>query len=127
MTDDGGAVADDGSEVDVGFVITKTPLDSGRVMSALAQAEAALAQGRRVGLFLISDGVWLARRGQDNSCAAAFQRVVAGGAAVTVSPEHLSGAGITPAELLDGMNVAGNTYRSLVECVMEKWRKIVVV
>jgi hypothetical protein len=46
---------------------------------------------------------------------------------VTVSLEHLKGAGIGEGELVEGLTVTKKTYKDLVEVVMEKWDRVVVV
>ena len=51
---------------DIGFVVTKPPLESGLVSNMLSIAESSIDQGKSVGMFLISDGVWLVKKNQKN-------------------------------------------------------------
>jgi predicted peroxiredoxin len=116
-----------GTATDFGFVITKAPLESGLVSSVLAIAHSALDAGRTVSLFLVSDGVWLAKRSRHNNVTKAFKELIARGAEVAVSKDHLTAAGIEEVELFEGIISIRKTYKKLVENVMEKWDKVMVV
>lgn len=49
--------------VKIGIIITKTPNANEDVENILAIGEAALKAGNQVELFLLSDGVWVGKRG----------------------------------------------------------------
>jgi predicted peroxiredoxin len=117
----------DDTRKDFGFVITKAPLELGTVHTTLRLAGTAVDSGRSVGLFLISDGVWLAKKDQANDVSRYFLGLIEKGAGVRVSSEHLKGAGIGEDELVDGVEVTGNTYKELVGTVMEEYGKVVVI
>ena len=120
-------MTDDKSPPAMGFIITKGPAESGLAGGLLKVAKGASADGSTVGIFLISDGVWLAKRGQKNGAHEAFVELLGKGAQVTVSQEHLNGAGIGDGELVDGLEVTKKTYKDLVDHVMERWDRVVVV
>ena len=111
----------------MGFIITKGPAESGLAENLLKVAQGASGGGKGVGIFLISDGVWLAKKGQKTAAHATFLELLGKGAGATVSLEHLMGAGITEGELVDGLEVTKKTYKDLVDLVMEKWDRVVVV
>ena len=117
----------DDDAVTMGFVITKSPLESGLAGGFMTLARAALDEGKKVGIFLISDGVWLAKNGLKSIGPVTLPELIEGGAVVTVSPDHLKAAGIGEDEMLEGLTVAKNTYKALVEDVMETWDKVMVI
>jgi len=113
--------------IDLGFLITKAPLESGLVTSALTIALESMNQGRRIGLFLMSDGVWLAKKGQKNQAAETFQKLLLDGASVMASGDHLKAAGINENDIVKGVAVTTKPYKDLVIQVMEHWRKVVTI
>ena len=113
--------------VDIGFVITKSPFESKRVEGALKMAKDAIAQGHSVGIFLISDGVFLAKRGQKNKVADLFNSVLSSSEIVIASQDHLVAAGISKDEMLEHIEISENIYDDLVEQVMERWGRVVSI
>lgn len=111
----------------IGFVLTKAPLESGLVETALRTAAAARGRGDAVGFFLLSDGIWLAKKGARNTAADLFARLIAGGARAMASRDHLLAAGIAEGDVMEGVEVTNKPYPSLVEHVMELWDRVVVV
>lgn len=118
---------DNSTAADFGFVITKAPLESGLVSNVLTIAHSAIDAGRTVNLFLVSDGVWLAKKNQHNNVTMAFKELIEKGAVAVASKAHLTAAGIEEAELFEGVIPIRKIYKELVENVMEKWRKVMVV
>jgi len=114
-------------KADIGFVITKPPLETGAVASTLKIAIEARKSGKSVGLFLISDGVWLAKAGQENEASALFGELIADGVPATASGDHLLAAGIPEDGLVGGVEVAKKPYKALVANVMEDWDKVMVI
>ncbi len=111
----------------MGFVITKGPVESGLASGLLAVAEAAMKDGKRIGLCLMSDGAWLTKKGQKNPAHTIFLRLLEGGAEVNVCREHLRAAGISEDDVVEGVNTTGKTFRFLVGKVMEEWDRVVIV
>ncbi len=111
----------------MGFVITKGPVESGLASGLLAVAEAAMKDGKRIGLCLMSDGAWLTKKGQKNPAHTIFLRLLEGGAEVNVCREHLRAAGISEDDVVEGVNATGKTFRFLVGKVMEEWDRVVIV
>ena len=118
---------DNENERDIGFVISKAPHESGLVSNTLTIALNAMEQGKTIGLFLISDGVWLAKRNQKNHLIGTFEKLIEGGTVVLVSGEHLAAAGITEDEIMKGVTITKRVYKDLVTNVMENWRKVMSI
>ena len=55
----------------------------------LKVAEAAMKDGKAIGICLMSDGAWLTKKGQKNPAHETFLRLMEGGADATVYQEHL--------------------------------------
>jgi len=112
---------------DLGLIITKAPAESGAVANALQMARGAQFSGNRIALFLISDGVWLAKAGQKNRAFNEFCELLNKGVRVTLSQEHLEAAGMGRGELVDGVDIVKKVYDEMVDQVMEQWNRVVVV
>lgn len=112
--------------VDIGFIISKAPAESNLVANTLEIARGAVKQGKSIELFLISDGVWLIKKNQKNPAAKIFNEIRKN-IKVTASKDHLEGAGIEEKEIVDGVSLTKNTYKSMVELVMENWKKVVSI
>lgn len=114
-------------EIDIGLLITKTPLESDNVSKIIYLAKEAIDNGKKVQLYLISDGIWLAKFGQQNKVAEKFEELIQSGASVIVSGEHLEAAGITKNEITKGIEITDDPYTTLVNLVMEKWKKVISI
>ncbi len=110
----------------LGIILTKGPQSSEDCENALDVALSALEMDDRVGLFLISDGVWTAKKGLPEALARKLSDFQRGGGQLTVSGEHLEAAGLGPERLVDGVSIAPDPYDRLVDLVMEEWDKVVV-
>lgn len=114
-------------QIDIGYIITKAPLESGNVSNIISIAEGAIKNQKKVEIFLISDGIWLAKSDQKNNIAKRFENLVQRGLNVIVSKDHLEAAGIKKNELMNGIKVTEDLYTSLVDRVMEKWEKVLTI
>lgn len=112
--------------VSLGIILTKGPQSGEDGENALDVALSALEMDDRVGLFLLSDGVWTAKRGLPGALAGKLNDFLRGGGQVTVSGEHLEAAGLGPERLVEGVSIAPDAYDRLVDLVMEEWDKVVV-
>jgi len=112
-------------KIDIGFVITKAPLESSIVEGIVTLAQHAVDKEKTVGIFLISDGVWLGKKNQKNgkSIADLIKKCVE----VTISKDHLEASGIQQEELLSGIRVTEKPYTELVERVMERWHQVITI
>lgn len=113
--------------VRLGVVLTRGPYSGGEAGAALSLAQEALKRGDGVSLFLLSDGVWLAKGGQDSPLPSQLSQLLAGGGEVLVSGEHLQAAGIAQDGLVPGVTVIADPIDGLVERVMERWDRVVVL
>lgn len=111
----------------LGVVLTRGPYSSGGAEDALELALAAQEAGDGVALFLISDAVWLARQGQEGPLLARLRAFQQAGGEVLVSGEHLQAAGLSPQALVEGATVLPDPYDALVDQVMERWDRVVVI
>ena len=114
-------------QIDIGYIIPKAPLESGNVSNIISFAEDAIKKRKKVEIFLISDGIWLAKSGQKNNVAKRFEDLIELGMVVIVSKDHLDAAGIKKNELMNGIKVTEDLYTSLVDRVMEKWEKVLTI
>jgi sulfur relay protein TusB/DsrH len=114
-------------EIDLGFIITKPPLESSLGSGFLDLAQQGIDTGKKVGLFLISDGVWFAKINKKNTYAKKMLSLINQGVDVTVSEDNLQAAGIQNHELLKGVVITDKPYDDLVNLVMEKWGRVMVI
>jgi sulfur relay protein TusB/DsrH len=106
-----------------GIIIARTAAASENAISSLELAQDLLASGNQVGVFLIGDGIYLAKQGK-TSAAALITTLIAKGAKVFASPEHLKASGLSKERLVSGIEVVEDTYKDLVEFVMERYEKV---
>jgi sulfur relay (sulfurtransferase) complex TusBCD TusD component (DsrE family) len=111
--------------VKIGIIITKTPNANEDVENVLTLGEEALKAGNQVELFLLSDGVWVGKKGN----ALAEERLINlinDGCKVKASRRHLKAFGLNKDKLVEGVNTSDDPYDELVDLVMEKWDKVVI-
>ena len=106
-----------------GIIIARTAAASENAISSLELAQDLLANGNQVGIFLIGDGIYLAKQGKTQA-AALISSLLAKGAKVFASPEHLKASGFSKARLVSGIEVVEDTYKDLVDFVMERYEKV---
>lgn len=111
--------------VKIGIIITKTPTANEDVENALAMGEEALKVGNQVELFLLSDGVWVGKKG--NALAEGrLSDLIKNGCKVKASGKHLKACGLEKKKLVEGVNISDDPYDDLVDLVMERWDKVVI-
>lgn len=108
--------------VNLGFIFTRTPDESQTNSLLLDAALKFLEKGDRVTIFLLGDSVWMA-----NKSRTVVDSFTKKGGKVVVSGEHLRAHGLLREQILPAAEVAADTYDSLVEMVMEKFDKVVMV
>ena len=113
--------------IHLGVLLTRGPLRGEGAEHALGLALEALGRGDQADLFLLSDGVWLAKKGQENGLAPKLEEFLKRGGEVLVSGEHLEAAGLSPERLFPGVRVLPDPYDRLVDLAMEAWDKVVVL
>ena len=111
-------------KIDLGFIITKAPYESTLGSGFLDLARKEIENGKKVGVFLISDGIWFAKKNQKNNV---IKFLIEKGAEITVSLDNLEAAGIDNTELIKGLTISDKPYDDLVELVMEKWNKVMTI
>ena len=85
---------------DIGFIITKAPLESKLAEKFLEFAENALKQDMSIGFFLISDGVFIVKKNQQNPPFEMIKKLLKNNVEVIVSKDHLESAGIFESDVL---------------------------
>ncbi len=110
----------------IGIIITKTPHGSEDPENALKIGTEALASGKNLGIFLISDGVWIGKAGEGDEIQELLQNIIDKGAKVVVSEPHLKAYGMAKEKLINGIEVVEKPYGQLVDLVMEEWDKVII-
>jgi sulfur relay (sulfurtransferase) DsrF/TusC family protein len=112
--------------ITLGVLLTKAPEGSEDAQNALLAAKEALAAGHQAALFLLSDGVWAAKKGQQGPLAQGLADLLQNGGRVYASGEHLKASGLTPEKLVEGVAVADDAFGCLVDLIMDEWDKVIV-
>jgi sulfur relay (sulfurtransferase) complex TusBCD TusD component (DsrE family) len=110
----------------IGIIITKTPHGSEDPENALIIGKEALASGKNLGIFLVSDGVWIGKDGKSDKIQDLLLNIIDKGGKVAVSGPHLKAYGMAKEKLINGIEVVEKPYGELVDLVMEKWDKVIV-
>ena len=116
---------DNDVERDLGIVFTSSPTSGEAAARMLEVAEHAINDGKLVDLFMVGDGVLLARN-SGTHMQSRLRELTANGARVWASVDHMKAVGIEQAQLLEGVQEVSKTYKELVNLVMEEWAKVVV-
>ncbi|MBI4494344.1 MAG: DsrE family protein [Chloroflexi bacterium] len=109
----------------LGIVLTKAPAGSEDAENALEAGRQALLAGDTASLFLLSDGVWLAKRGQAGAVAEMLAEFLHLGGEVVACGEHLRAVGLGPDRLIERAAVAEDGLGRLVDLVMDEWDKVI--
>jgi len=112
--------------IKLGIVLTKAPVGSEDAENALDAGRQALTAGDGASLFLLSDGVWLAKRGKMNRVEDKLAGFIRLGGEVVVSGEHLKAAGQGSDRLVEQAIVAEDGLGHLVDLAMDDWDKVIV-
>jgi sulfur relay (sulfurtransferase) complex TusBCD TusD component (DsrE family) len=118
-------MVDDKEPVQIGVVITKTPHANEAVENVLAMGEEVLKAGGQVELFLLSDGVWVGKRGSGLT-EKRLLRLIKDGCTITTSRQHLKACGLNKEKLVEGVKISDDPYDELVDFVMDRWDKVVI-
>lgn len=108
--------------LNLGFIITRSPDESSTDSLVLKAASQALRKGDQVTIFLLGDAVWLAVKSKSD-----IKSFIKKGGKLVVSGEHLKAHGLSTDELLPSVEVASDPYDGLVDLVMEKCDKVVMI
>jgi sulfur transfer complex TusBCD TusB component (DsrH family) len=100
-----------------GIIIARTVAASENAISSLELAQDLLAQGNLVGIYLGKQG--------KTQAAVLIANLLTKGAKIYASSEHLKASGISKERLVSGIEVVEDTYKDLVDFVMERYEKVV--
>lgn len=106
----------------IGFILTRSPTESETDSILEKVALQYLKKGDEVSLFLLGDSVWLVRKSENQ-----MESILKKGGRLLVSKDHLTACGLSVNELLLGVEIIEDAYDALVELVMEKLDKVVII
>ena len=87
------------NKFDIGFIITKSPLESTLGLGFLELAKKAVDSGKKIWIFFISDGIWFVKKNQKNQTVQQLQNLIKKNSTILVSNDHLEAAGIHTTEI----------------------------
>jgi sulfur relay (sulfurtransferase) DsrF/TusC family protein len=108
----------------IGIILTKSPFESEDASMAVSFSENARRIGDSVDIFLLGDGVWLAKAGQGSMIGDMMNMFLEGGKVYASGP-HLEAGGINPESIRKDIEVCRKPYDSLTDLIMERWDKVV--
>lgn len=106
----------------LGFILTRSPGEGETGSIFLKAASESLGKGDHATLFLLGDAVWLAYKSRPD-----MESFLKKGGKVVASGEHLKACGLSKDSLFPSVEIASDTYGSLVDLVMEKFDRVVVI
>jgi sulfur relay protein TusB/DsrH len=112
---------------DIGFVITKAPMEYSVIKKLLTAMLEGVNNNEKIGLFLVSDGVFLIKKYQKNEISNILKKILTKNIEIMVSKEHLEAAGISEDEIFDKCSISEKPYDDLVDFVMEKYERVVTI
>lgn len=112
---------------DIGFILTKAPLENSFSKKILELAMTARNRDKKVGFFLISDGIYLVKNNQENEISYLLKKLLTKNIEIIVSKDHLKSSGISEDEILDSVTIAEKPYDELVDFVMERYERVITI
>lgn len=114
------------SELDsLGIVLARTATVQGNALQAISLGLQARQRGKEVGVFLISDGVWISLKGA-GAVSEKLEELVSAGGKMYISGEHAAAGGLPADRIIEGGQIVEKAYNELVEKVMEEWDKVII-
>jgi len=113
--------------VDLGIIITKPPVETNLVNRFLQIAKDTIENNKTVGIFLISDGIWLVKKNQNNNSFELLKNLIDKNVEVIVSKDHLLSSGLSEDEIVENVKISEKPYSDLVENVMENYERVIKV
>ena len=113
--------------VDLGIIITKPPVETNLVNRFLQIAKDTIEHNKTVGLFLISDGIWLVKKNQNNNSFKLIKNLIDKNVEVIVSKDHLLSSGLSEDEIVENVKISEKPYSDLVDNVMENYERVIKV
>lgn len=110
----------------LGIILTKAPYGDEDAENALQMGLESLALGDEVDLFLLSDGVWVAKEGLGGLIGQRLTKFTGAGGEVYISSEHLKAGGLNPTGLSVEVEIAEDPFDRLVDLVMDEWDRVIV-
>lgn len=110
----------------LGVILTKAPAGSEDAENALEAGRQSLLAGDAASLFLLSDGVWLAKQGKADPMEEKLSEFIRLGGEVVACGEHLKAAGLGRDRLVEGTTIAEDGLGRLVDLVMDEWDKAII-
>jgi len=108
----------------IGIILTKSPFESEDGTMALSFALPAMKVGDPVDIFLLGDGVWMAKANLGGEIGDMMTRFVEQGKVYASGP-HLEAGGIDPAGIRQEIEICRKPYDALTDLVMERWDRVI--
>jgi sulfur relay protein TusB/DsrH len=108
----------------IGIIMTKSPFESEDAQMALALAKPAMSIGDPVDIFLIGDGVWMAKANLKGEIEDMVDLFLEQGKVYASGP-HLEAGGIDASQIREDIEVCRKPYDKLTDLVMESWDRVI--
>ena len=108
----------------IGIILTKSPFESEDATMAMSIALPAMRIGDPVDIFLLGDGVYLAKANLKGAIGDMMSRFLEGGKVYASGP-HLEAGGIDPAGIRKDIEICRKPYDALADLIMERWDRVV--
>lgn len=108
----------------LGIVIMWTAQVKGIAKRSVEVGISALNHGKKVEIYLLSDGVWNSLSGSGD----VYERLsdfMAKGGKVFISGEHATGSALPKDRILQGAELVEDTYGFLTDKIMESWDRVI--
>ncbi len=109
----------------MGILLSKAPFESEDAKLAFRVATEALDLGDSVDVFLIGDGVWMAKTELKGEIKAMLNKFIEKEGKLMVSYPHLKAGGISRDRIEKTAEVLEKPYDTLADLIMTKWDKVI--
>ncbi len=113
-----------GKKNKIGIIITKPPFNNENIESALILAIDLLKEENGTEIFLLSDGVWTAKKG--SQIEPLLRTFLEKGGEIIASDPHLKANGIIKEMLVEKIKITERPYDDLVDLIMEQWDRVLL-
>ncbi|MFQ6050972.1 MAG: DsrH/TusB family sulfur metabolism protein [Candidatus Hydrothermarchaeota archaeon] len=108
----------------IGIIITKPPFNNENIENALMLAVDLLKEENGAEIFLLSDGVWTAKKG--SQIEPLLKTFLEKGGEITASDPHLKANGLIKEMLMENIKITERPYDDLVDLIMEQWDRVLL-
>ncbi len=109
----------------IGIILTKSPLESEDALAALTIANNALRMGDSIEIFLLGDGVWIAKTDLKGAVSDLLSKFLLRKGGLMVSGPHIRAGGLDRQRIVGRAEIVEKPYDRLVDLTMTKWDKVI--